>query len=132
MAEIDKKIGAKIKEIRNGWGISQMELAERIGVSFQQIQKYEKGMTRMSVHRLQQIAEALGAPITTFLEKADHAYRVSGPAPTYGTEESGPGPPRFLARDEITLLKLFRKIRNKKLREGLLQQVRGVLELEKS
>ena len=59
MAQIDKNIGKKIKRIRKALGLSQIALAERIGISFQQIQKYEKGASKISVVRLQQISEAL-------------------------------------------------------------------------
>ena len=74
---INKKIGLKIKQLRKGWGLSQIELAERIGISFQQIQKYEKGATRISVARLQQISEALGVNITLFFEEEQRPLKVS-------------------------------------------------------
>ena len=107
-----------------------MELAERIGISFQQIQKYEKGTTRISVMRLQQISAALGVNITTFFEEEEKPLRVSDIAIRYGPEEDSPGPIQPLSKEEITLLKLFRKTRNKKVREGTIRQLRGVVELE--
>jgi len=127
---IEKKIGLKIKQIRKSWGLSQIELAERIGISFQQIQKYEKGSTRISVMRLQQISEALGVNITLFLEEGERIPKVSDIALRYTT---GGGPLETfqpLNKEEITLLKLFRKTRNRKVREGILKQLRGVIELE--
>jgi transcriptional regulator with XRE-family HTH domain len=57
-----KQIGIKIKRIPEARGMFQMELAEEAGVSFQQIQKYEKGIHRVSAERIQQIAKALGHP----------------------------------------------------------------------
>lgn len=127
---LDKKIGLKIKQIRKSWGISQIELAERIGTSFQQVQKYEKGSTRISVMRLQQISEALGVNITAFFEEGERIPKVSDLASRYT-----PGGDPFetiqpLNKEEITLLKLFRKTRNRKVREGILKQLRGVIELE--
>ncbi|MCK4486139.1 MAG: helix-turn-helix transcriptional regulator, partial [Desulfobacterales bacterium] len=80
---LDKKIGLKIKQIRKSWGLSQIELAERIGISFQQIQKYEKGSTRISVMRLQQISKALGVNITAFFEEGKRAPQVSDLALRY-------------------------------------------------
>jgi transcriptional regulator with XRE-family HTH domain len=128
---LDKKIGLKIKQIRRSWGFSQIELAERMGISFQQIQKYEKGSTRISVMRLQQISDALGVNITTFFEEGKRAPKVSDTTLRYA-----PGGDTFdtfqpLNKEEITLLKLFRKTRNRKVREGIIEQLRGIIELEK-
>lgn len=127
---IDKKIGLKIRQIRKSWDLSQIELAERIGISFQQIQKYEKGSTRISVMRLQQISEALGVNITLFFEEWERIPKVSDLALRYT-----PGGNRLetfqpLNKEEITFLKLFRKTKNRKVREGILKQLRGVIEVQ--
>ncbi len=127
---IDKKIGLKIKQIREGWGLTQIELAEKIGVSFQQIQKYEKGATRISVMRLQQLSEAFGINIVKFFEEKEKTLEVSDIALKYtpGEDRIESFPP--LNKQEITLLKLFRKTRNKKVREGIIKQLRGIVEME--
>ena len=127
MAQIDKKIGEKIKQIRKSLGLSQIELAERVGVSFQQIQKYEKGASKISAFRLHQISEALGTDIATFFEPEKSALKVSGPTLEYSPPPSSPS----LNEEEITLLKLFRKIKSKKLRAGILKIIKAALELEK-
>jgi len=126
----DKKIGRKIREIRKGWGLSQSELAERIGVSFQQIQKYEKGSTRISVMRLLQISEALGVKITVFFEEGEEIPRVSDFASRYTSGGAPLTTSQPLNKEEITLLKLFRRTKNRKVREGILRQLRGVVEVE--
>lgn len=129
LATIDEQIGLKIKTLRKGWGMSQIELAEKMGLSFQQIQKYEKGATRLSVLRLQQIAEALGVHITIFFKEGDLSPQVAGPTVAYGEESHGP--PQPFDKEGVALLKLFRRIKNRKIKEGLLKQLRGVVELEK-
>ena len=111
--------------------MSQIELAEKIGLSFQQIQKYEKGVTRMSVLRLLQISEALGVHISTFFKEDNRILKVSSPTAEYGQEENPDQPFHFLDKEEAILLKLFRRIRNKKVKEGILKQLQGILELEK-
>lgn len=111
--------------------MSQIELAEKIGLSFQQIQKYEKGATRMPVLRLQQISEALGVPISTFFEENDQIIKVSGPPVKYGPETAPPFPDRFPDRTETAILKLLHQIRNRKVKEGLLKQLQGIVEIEK-
>lgn len=62
----DKSLGQKIRTRRVAAGMSQSELGEALGVSFQQIQKYERGVNRVSAVRLEQIAGALGESISYF------------------------------------------------------------------
>ncbi len=128
---IDKKVGSKIKQIRKSWGITQIELAEKIGTSFQQIQKYEKGSTRISVMRLEQISKALGIDINVFFETEEKPFKVSDQPLKYIPEQDTAYDLQPLSKEEITLLKIFRKIKNKNLKEGMLKQLRGVSELEK-
>jgi transcriptional regulator with XRE-family HTH domain len=127
----NKQIGAEIKRMRKALRISQMKLAEEIGVSFQQIQKYEKGTNKISVERIQQIAKALGTSADTFFEK-EKILHVSEPSGKYDTKKTFMGEaPLILNQMEIVLLQLFRKIDNKKIREGLLNQLSGIIELER-
>lgn len=72
--EIDKFIGSKIYSLRLAKGFSRQQLAEVIGVTHQQLQKYEKGTNRISVGRLVLIAKALGETIEYFYEGLDGAY----------------------------------------------------------
>lgn len=116
--------------MREALGISQMKLAERVGVSFQQIQKYEKGISRISVDRIQQIASALGTSACAFFEKERSPAASELPSeysPKRRLIEQGLLP---LNPDEVQLLQLFRKIDNRKIREGLIKQLRGIIELK--
>ncbi len=65
---IDRSIGKKIYYLRLAKGLSRQQLAEKIGVTHQQLQKYEKGINRISVSRLTLIAQALGEAIDYFFE----------------------------------------------------------------
>ncbi|MDD5451168.1 MAG: helix-turn-helix domain-containing protein [Desulfovibrionales bacterium] len=121
----------QIKQLRKSRGLSQIELAERVGISFQQIQKYEKGVANITVSRLQQLSEALGIHITSFFEEGNFVPKVSGPVLEYTPGEIPLEHFQLLDKEEIIILKFFRKIRNKKLREGLLKHMRGIIELEK-
>ncbi len=69
--EVDFEIGRRIKSRRNGLGLNQQHLAQRIGVSYQQVQKYENGTDRVGAARLLQIAQALDVPIDYFYRLAD-------------------------------------------------------------
>lgn len=116
--------------LRKQYGLSQIELAEKINLSFQQIQKYEKGITAISVVRLQQIADAFGVPARTFYDTGSGSGEVAEPAPLYDTGESGSDTAPFFTPEERILIKTFRKIKSKKIRQGVIQQVKGLVELE--
>jgi transcriptional regulator with XRE-family HTH domain len=73
----DKKLGEKIRTRRVVAGMSQAELGEALGVTFQQVQKYEKGTNRVSAVRLEQIAKALGESISYF-QTDGHAVSKAG------------------------------------------------------
>jgi transcriptional regulator with XRE-family HTH domain len=66
--EIDKQIGARVRMRRLTLDMSQQKLAAALGLTFQQVQKYEKGSNRIGAGRLQQIAEALQVPASFFFE----------------------------------------------------------------
>lgn len=109
-----KKTGQLVKEYRKVKGMSQMELAEVIGVSYQQVQKYEKGTNRISVDRLKQIANALDVPINEFF--SSEKLIVSETQAAYGK----------ITDDEQLLLHLFREIKNKKIRKAIIEFIKTV------
>jgi len=111
-------IGDLIRIARKTAGLSQMGLAEKIGVSYQQVQKYEKGASEITIPRLAQIAHALNMPLSSFIPE-DEKMMVSEAVSSYGA----------LSNNEIELLGLFRKIKNKKLRDGLVMAIKGMAEL---
>jgi transcriptional regulator with XRE-family HTH domain len=80
---IDVEVGGKIKAQRRLVGMSQDTLASRLGVTFQQIQKYEKGTNRVSSSRLAMIAETFGVPPAYFFpgSKVDPGLAVAAAAP---------------------------------------------------
>ena len=66
--DVDVIIGQNLKKIRKSMGVSQSELADKIGITFQQIQKYEKGVNRLAVSRLIDISHALNVNVSTFYD----------------------------------------------------------------
>lgn len=68
--EVDKVIGRRIQELRHFLGMSRHQLAQRIGVTHQQTQKYEKGLNRISAGRLVDIARALNKPVEYFFQES--------------------------------------------------------------
>lgn len=65
---VDVHVGKRIRHRRWLVGVTQQQLAEAVGIKFQQIQKYETGMNRVSASRLWDIAEALSVPVSFFFE----------------------------------------------------------------
>ncbi len=66
--EVDRFVGGRIRERRIMMGLTQQEMAELIGVTYQQAHKYERGINRVSAGRLYVIAQALGVPVSQFYE----------------------------------------------------------------
>ena len=73
----DVELGKRVRLRRVEMKISQSELADKIGVTFQQVQKYEKGVNRVGAARLQQIATALDVPVTFFFDDDGLGKRAS-------------------------------------------------------
>lgn len=117
--DTDKRhIGSLIRIVRKAAGLSQMGLAERVGISYQQIQKYEKGVSEISVSRLSQIARALNIPLSRFVLD-EGRMMISEAVSPYGA----------LSDNEIELLKFFRRIKDKKLKDGFLIAIKSIAEL---
>ncbi|SDE50783.1 helix-turn-helix domain-containing protein [Limimaricola pyoseonensis] len=70
---VDVHVGKRIRHRRWMNGTTQQQLAEKVGIKFQQIQKYETGMNRVSASRLWDIAHALGVPVSFFFEGMEAA-----------------------------------------------------------
>ncbi|MGD2080603.1 MAG: helix-turn-helix transcriptional regulator [Nitrospirota bacterium] len=119
-AKDTKYIGSLIRDMRKASGMSQMKLAEKIGVSYQQIQKYEKGASQLNISRLLQISEAFGVPVGTFL--GDGEAEVSQIKPPYSS----------LSEDEAKLVMLFRRLKRKKLRDGFVEMLQDIVRLSET
>lgn len=76
---VDRHVGSRIRVRRNMRGLSQTELASALGITFQQVQKYEKGTNRIGAGRLYRVAEILGVPVQWFF-KGLPAGSGAGPA----------------------------------------------------
>lgn len=114
-----KHIGNIIREFRLAASMSQMALAEKIGISYQQLQKYEKGINNITVQRLMQIGKALKIPVCSLLEN-QNIENIAEEVIEYG-----------LSKEEKKLLDLFRRIDNKDIRRGLLIELKGIVEVLK-
>jgi transcriptional regulator with XRE-family HTH domain len=121
---VDKYVGNRIKMRRLLLGISQDDLAHKVGVTFQQVQKYEKGINRISSGRLQEIAGALKVPIWFFFENAPE----SGSGRTNKEEQAIVQLSEFMASKEgVALNNAFPKIKNSKLRLSIVRLIEEIV-----
>jgi transcriptional regulator with XRE-family HTH domain len=123
----DKHVGSRVRMRRMMLGMSQEKLGDALGLTFQQVQKYEKGTNRIGASRLQHIAHILQVTVSFFFEGAPSmtATRLEGmaeaPSPAYVSD--------FLATsDGLALTKAFMRISDSKLRRrivDLVEQIAG-------
>lgn len=113
----DIVVGRNIKLQRIAKKMSQTELGDRIGITFQQVQKYEKGMNRVGASRLMQIAESLEVPIQTFFEGAGAAE-----AESYADSPLG----LISDRQALRLAQAFAGIGNVKVRRSIVELVEKI------
>jgi transcriptional regulator with XRE-family HTH domain len=108
---VDKLVGQNIRIFRMAKGISQTELGNSVGVTFQQIQKYEKGANRVGSSRLAKIAVILKVPISNFFDNAASGSDgpVAGPVVT----------DLLISPYAVQMLKAFAKLPSDKLRRSL-------------
>jgi transcriptional regulator with XRE-family HTH domain len=106
---VDKHVGGRVRMRRVMLGISQEKLGDELGLTFQQVQKYEKGKNRISASRLQHLSQILQVPVPFFFEGAPGGSEGAPGIPSYINE--------FLATsDGIALVKAFTRIEDAKLR----------------
>jgi transcriptional regulator with XRE-family HTH domain len=118
---IDVLVGQNIRICRLQKGLSQGELGRRIGVTFQQVQKYEKGANRVGASRLTQIADVLGVPIPTLFDGA--------PASTQTQASPEQSPRHLLAKPHsLRLLQGFDRIDNDATRLAVLHLVESLVQ----
>jgi transcriptional regulator with XRE-family HTH domain len=122
---IDKHVGSRVRMRRMMVGMSQEKLGDALGLTFQQVQKYEKGTNRIGASRIQQISHILQVPVAFFFEGApppsDQPVEAmnGAPSPSYVSD--------FLAStDGLALTKSFTRIKDPKLRRRIVELVEQI------
>jgi transcriptional regulator with XRE-family HTH domain len=119
---VDRKIGQRVRSRRLEIGMSQERLAELLGITFQQVQKYEKGVNRIAASRLFDIASALQQPVARFYEGL--SARAAGAAESRQNSVDD-----ALATPEgAQLMSVFASIRSQRVRRKVLELVRTLAE----
>src|SRR5271169_3628972 len=120
----DTHVGKRVRMRRMMLGMSQEMLGDALGVTFQQVQKYEKGTNRISASRLQRISDVLQVPVTFFFEGAPqvdghHHAQTDTPFPQHISD--------YLATsDGLQLTKAFMQIPDPKLRRAVVNLVEQI------
>src|ERR1051325_10257102 len=122
---IDKHVGSRVRMQRMMLGMSQEKLGDSLGLTFQQVQKYEKGANRIGASRLQQNSHILQVPVSFFFEGAPQtpgqptSSVAEAPSPAYVSD--------FLATsDGLALTKAFMGIKDAKLRRRIVALVEQI------
>ena len=120
---IDKHVGSRVRMRRMMLGMSQEKLGDALHLTFQQVQKYEKGTNRIGASRLQQISHILQVPVSFFFEGAPVPEGMGGmseaPSPAYVAD--------FLSTsDGLALTKAFMRIKQQNVRRRIVDLVRAV------
>ena len=121
-SDIDRIVGENIYRQRRKLKLTQEKLGELLGLTFQQVQKYEKGVNRVSAGRLFEIADVLEVPVAFFFEGAD---KTSARAAAEFAEAAEDRPLSILTDETLQLIEAFQKIEDAALRSSLLAAVQA-------
>ena len=119
---VDAMIGNRMRVRRMILGLSQSKIAEQLGLTFQQVQKYEKGYNRVGPLRLYEIARALDVPIAFFFQ-SDHDVGVPGHAVAESSEPYRAGGDAFGADD---LMRAFMRVQDPVVRRRIVDLVAAI------
>ncbi|MGF1561841.1 MAG: helix-turn-helix domain-containing protein [Geminicoccaceae bacterium] len=147
---IDVYVGKRLRARRTLIGMSQERLADELGITFQQIQKYERGANRVGSSRLFEVARVLGVPVAYFFEAyesnqlsldgsfqlqqaprlglADEAATFVGP----GEETAPPADIEFDKRQTLELVRAYQRLHNPELKRRVFDMVKALASLDES
>ena len=131
---VDIYVGQRVRERRTSLGMSQENLASKLGVTFQQVQKYEKGTNRIGASRLYQVSQALDVPVSHFFDgfieepkSMPPAFLSTGAAPQVAVfEDNQPMNDEVMAsRETVELLRAYYSIEDADARRKLLESIKS-------
>lgn len=124
---IDVHVGKRLHVRRSLLGLSQEKLANAVGLTFQQIQKYEKGMNRVSAGRLYKLASVLDVPVSYFFENVEAASIVPPVGLSDNAQDTFLGPSDLMHdKRTIELVRAFHLIQDEKVRRDVLRLVKSM------
>lgn len=128
---MDAYVGSRLRMRRTLLGMSQEKLAESLGITFQQVQKYERGVNRVGASRLYDLSRILDVPVSFFFEnnainsnvkpakKSRKTPGVASPRASYQAED-------FSDRETLELVRAFKSIKSPEMRRSVLDMIRSL------
>jgi len=128
---IDVHVGQRIRQRRTLLGMSQERLAESIGLTFQQVQKYERGANRVGSSRLFDLARVLDVPISYFFEEMEAGVAAKSPSRLMGVSESkmqayAAEPDPLAKRETLELVRAYYKIAEPRVRKRIFELTKAL------
>ncbi len=127
---IDVYVGNRMRQRRSLLGMSQAALGKAVGLTFQQVQKYERGANRLGASRLFEFATVLDVPVTYFFDElpvgAVHARMPKNSAARVGAMHARPDLDMLSQRETLALVRAYYDVRPDALRRRLFDLVRGI------
>jgi transcriptional regulator with XRE-family HTH domain len=126
---IDIHVGKRVRLRRALLGLSQEKLGEALGLTFQQVQKYERGANRISASRLFDLSRVLDVPISFFFDDMSHSDgSIAAPAPTPMPDEGQPDP--MAKRETLELVRAYYRIEDPNVRKRIFDLTKSVAKSE--
>jgi transcriptional regulator with XRE-family HTH domain len=125
---VDVHVGARVRLRRTLRGMTQTDLADAIGLTFQQVQKYERGVNRIGSSRLYKLSQVLDVPINYFFDDMPPAAKASSPGKGRGRAK-GPvkiEPDPFARRETLSLVRAYDKIEDADIRQRVYELTKAV------
>lgn len=124
---MDVHVGTRVRLRRMLLGMSQEKLGEHLGLTFQQVQKYEKGVNRIGASRLFDLARVLGVPVQFFYDEAPSLMHSASAASGFGEQPDESYVVEFLGtREGLELNKAFARVADPKVRRSIVDLVRAL------
>ena len=115
---VDTHVGQRIRDKRNERGMSQTEVANALGVTFQQVQKYERGTNRVGASRLFDLSRILSVPVQYFFEGLKNQLTPM--------EEEDDNVIHLMKPDTVELVEAYYKVENPQVRRQILSTIRSI------
>ena len=125
---IDVHVGSRVRLRRTLLGMSQEKLGDAIGLTFQQVQKYERGANRVGASRLFELSRVLDVPVSFFFDELDPETAEAVPSVTAGAAPLSPsgGPDPMMRRETLELVRAYYRIPDQQLRRRLFDLTKAI------
>ena len=130
---VDVHVGQRVRQRRTLLGLSQEKLGEALGLTFQQVQKYERGANRIGASRLFDLANILDTDVNYFFEDMQDDVAAAAPSKLHGMTEEvttvGPEPDPMAKRETLELVRAYYRIGNPQVRKRLFEMTKALAQI---